>query len=51
MLVAGEIGTDAVPSCDALYEAQKVIQDLITEHCPIAQPMRPATKKKVSVKK
>jgi hypothetical protein len=38
MANVGSLAVGEVPSCDALFEAQEVIADLITENCPIAKP-------------
>jgi hypothetical protein len=45
--VAFSLVAEQPPSCEALYAAAEAIQQLITEHCPIAQPMRQVKKKPV----
>jgi hypothetical protein len=48
MRTALHVAIEEDPNCDDLYAAAEAIQQLITEHCPIARPtMRPAKKRPV----
>ena len=50
MRTALHVAIEEDPNCDDLYAAAEAIQQLITEHCPIARPVMKQAKKRPTKK-